>query len=224
MGRLIKNIRRPDRSVIDQVAKFSPSTLHEAQGRKGAFDSRIKPVQPGMAVCGPAVTALCHPGDNLMIHAAISIAEPGDVLVIASAGFAEQGGFGDVLATACQAKGIAGFVTDGSVRDSVALRRNGFPVFSAGLCIKGTVKETIGTVNHPVVIGGTIVRPGDIVAADDDGVVVVLPEEALDVARKSAEREEKEARYMAALRSGGDVLEVLGTGRILRAKGGDFAG
>jgi 4-hydroxy-4-methyl-2-oxoglutarate aldolase len=222
MTHVIRNFTRPDRSLVEQIAKFAPSTLHEAQGRRGALDSHIKPIYPGMAACGTAITAQCHPGDNLMLQVAISLAKPGDILVVAAAN-AEQGAFGEVLATACKAKGIVGLVTDGGVRDGQAMLRMGFPVFSPGLCMKGTVKETLGTVNQPVVIGGILVRPGDILAADDDGVVLVLPEEAAEVARKSDEREAKEARFMEALRKGSDVLETLGMDKVLVAKKCTFA-
>jgi 4-hydroxy-4-methyl-2-oxoglutarate aldolase len=217
MAHVIRNFSRPERSLVEQIAKFEPSTLYEAQGRRGALDSRIKPLYPGMAACGTAVTARCHPGDNLMLQVAISLAKPGDILVVAAAN-AEQGAFGEVLATACHAKGIVGLVTDGGVRDGQAILRMGFPVFSPGLCMKGTVKETLGTVNQPVVIGGVLVRPGDIIAGDDDGLVLVLPEEAAEVARKSEEREAKEARSMEAFRKGADVLETLGMDKVLAAK------
>lgn len=219
MTHVVRSIQRPSRAVLEAVARYSPATLHEAQGRRGALDSMIKPIYPGIRVCGPALTARCTAGDNLMLQVAISVAQPGDVLVIDAGDNHQQGGFGEVLMTACRARGIAGLITNASVRDGQALRENGFPAFARGLCMKGTVKESLGDVNRPVVIGGEYIRPGDIVAGDDDGVVVVRAEEAKQVAESSREREEKEARFMAALREGADVLEVLGMDRVLEAKG-----
>lgn len=222
MPHVIRNIKRPEKSVIEGIAKFTPATLHEAQGRRGALASRIKPIYSGMKVCGPAVTAQCHPGDNIMQQLAISVAQPGDVLVIATGDTSEQGQFGEVLTTWCQARGIAGLVTDGGVRDGLAIRDKGFPVFCPGLCMKGTVKETLGTVNHPVVIGGMTIRPGDIICGDDDGVVLVRPEEAEAVISQSQERDEKEAQLMKALADGGDLLQLVGLDKIVAAKGCTF--
>ena len=203
MVHVIRSFNRPPETVVKEIAKFSPATLHEAQGRRGALDSRIKPIGSGMRACGPAVTAQCPPGDNLMLQAAISVARPGDVLVVSAGNHTEQGGFGEVLTTACLARGIAGLVTDAGVRDGLAIKKLGFPVFCLGSCMKGTVKETLGTVNQPVVI--------------------VRQEEAAEVAARAREREEKEARFMQALRNGANVLEVLGMDKVLGAKGCTYA-
>lgn len=222
MPHVIQNIERPSRETIDRIAQFPPSTLHEAQGRRGAFASRIKPIYSGMKVCGTAVTVSCHPGDNLMLQLAISVAQPGDVLVVTAAGNSEQGAFGEVLATWCQKRGIVGLVTDSGVRDGLALRQMGFPVFCPGLCMKGTVKETLGLINQPIVLGDVAVRPGDIIAGDDDGVVLVLPEEGDEVAAQSQAREDKEARFMEAIRDGADAMSLMGTDKIVAAKGCTF--
>ena len=219
MEHIIKTIRRPAAEVVRAVAAFPSATLHEAQGRIGALDSRIKPVAQGMQFCGPALTVRCTPGDNLMVSAAISIAQPGDVIVIDAGGNEEQGPFGEVLATAAKARGVAAMVFNCGVRDAVALRKLGLPIFSIGLSIKGTVKETLGEVNHPVVVGGVHINPGDILCGDDDGVVLVRADDAITVAEKSAEREAKEAQFMERLRSGESVLDVLGMGKVLAAKG-----
>lgn len=219
MTHVIKNIKRPPAKVVNAVAEFTPATLHEAQGRRGALDWRIKPIYPGMRFCGPALTVRCTPGDNLMLSAAISIAQPGDVLVIDGGDNPEQGPFGEVLATAAKARGVAGMVFSSAVRDGPAIHKLGLPVFSSGLSMKGTVKETLGDINHPVVVGGVHIEPGDIIVGDDDGVVVVRPAEAETVARASREREDKEAGFMERLRAGENVTEVLGTDRILAAKG-----
>jgi 4-hydroxy-4-methyl-2-oxoglutarate aldolase len=219
MVHIVTRIDRPNPEDLEAVAAVAPATLHEAQGRRGALDARIKPIYSGMRVCGPAVTAQCHPGDNMMLVAAISVAQPGDVLVVAAGGLEQQGGFGEVLATACLARGIAGLVIDAGIRDGLLVRDLGFPVFSTGLCMSGTVKETLGTVNQPVVIGGELVRPGDVVSGDDDGVVLVRREEVAAVVRASREREAKEARIIEALKQGGDVLALTGLAEVLKRKG-----
>lgn len=223
MVHVIRTFDRPAAELVERIKKFPPSTLHEAQGRLGALTSRIKPIYSGMRACGPALTVSCHPGDNMMLITAISLAKPGDVLVVSAGDHPEQGGFGEVLATACVAKGIVGLVTDASVRDGLAVRDTGFNVFSYGLCMKGTVKETLGTINQPIVIGGIAVRPGDIVSADDDGVVIVPKENIADVCVKSAAREDKEAGMMKALKADGDILELSGIGKVLESKGCSFA-
>jgi len=219
MTQVIRNITRPAPELIRAVAEFPPATLHEAQGRRGAFDWRIKPIYPGMQCCGPALTVRCTPGDNLMLALAIALAQPGDVLVIDAGDSPEQGPFGEVLATAAMARGVAGLVFNSAVRDGPAIRALGLPVFARGLCMKGTVKETLGEVNHPVVVGGVHVRPGDIICADDDGVVLVKPEQAAQVAAASRAREDKEAEFMQRLRAGENVVQVLGLDQVLTAKG-----
>lgn len=219
MVHVVRSLQRPPQALVDAIAGFGPATLHEAQGRRGALDWRIKPISPGMRLCGPAVTARCTPGDNLMLQAAISIAERGDVLVVDAGDNCEQGGFGEVLATACLARGIAGLVINAAVRDAPAIRGLGFATFSRGLSVKGTVKETLGEVNRPIVVGGIAIRPGDLVCGDDDGVVAVPAEEAPELATRAQEREDKEARQKERLRAGEGVLEVLGMAEVLAAKG-----
>lgn len=173
MAHVTRNFERPPRRHIDLMKKYSPATIHEAQGKRGALDHNIKPIKPGLKVCGPALTAQCHIGDNLMIFQAIELAKPGDVLVLSAGNNPAQGGFGDVLAAACVGRGIVGLVIDAGVRDGRGLRELGLPVFSLGLCMKGTSKDTLGTVNQPIVVGGELITPGDIICGDDDGVVVV---------------------------------------------------
>jgi 4-hydroxy-4-methyl-2-oxoglutarate aldolase len=219
---IVRNFERPDRKALEAIAKFPPATLHEAQGRTGALTARIRPIYSGMQACGPSFTAICHPGDNIMLITAISIARAGDVLVVAAGDQPEQGGFGEVLATACKAKGIAVLVTDAGGRDGLAIRKVGLPVFSLGLCVKGTVKERLGTIGQPIVIGGVTVDPGDFVSADDDGVVVVPRANLLAVATASESREAKEAETMAALRAGSNILELSGMNKVLAAKGATY--
>lgn len=218
MVHVIRSFERPDPAAVKDIARYAPSTLHEAQGRTGALTSRIKPIYSGMRVCGPALTVSCYPSDNLMLITAISLAQPGDVLVVSAGDHPEQGGFGEVLTTACMAKGVVGLVTDAGVRDGLAIRKRGFNVFCYGLSMKGTVKETLGTINQPIVIGGIAVAPGDLVSADDDGVVVVPKNNIAAVSKASAEREAKEARMMAALEAKGNILELSGMDKVLAAK------
>ncbi len=185
----------------------------------GALSSRIKPVDYRMKLCGPAFTVRCAPRDNIMLQLAINYAEPGDIIVVSAGEYEEAGSFGDVLANACLAKGIGGLVTDSGVRDTLQLRELGFPVFSLSVCIKGTVKETLTSTNDPVVVGGELIHPGDIIVGDADGLVVVRREEALEVAKLSQAREEAEAEYIAAYKAGKSVIEVSKLDAVLKAKG-----
>lgn len=222
MAHVIRTFERPATELVERIKKITPATLHEAQGRTGALTSRIKPIYPGMRACGPALTVSCHPGDNLMLITAISLAQPGDILVVSAGDHPEQGGFGEVLTTACMAKGIVGLVLDAGVRDGPAIHARGFNVFCYGLCMKGTVKETLGTINQPIVLGGIAIRPGDIVSADDDGVVMVPKENIAEVCARSEARDAKEADIMKALEGGGDILELSGMGKVLQAKNCTF--
>jgi 4-hydroxy-4-methyl-2-oxoglutarate aldolase len=219
MMRVSSVVDRPDPGLVEALGQFSAATIHEAQGRLGALDSAIKPVDPDMEFCGPAFTVRCAPRDNIMLQVAISYAAPGDVVVVAAGEYPEAGSFGDVLANACQAKGLAGLVTDSGVRDTRELRKLGFPVFSRSVSIKGTVKETVGPMNVPVVIGGEQVRPGDVVRGDADGVVVVCREQLADVVDLCRKREDAEAGYIAAYRAGRSVIEVSNLAAVLAAKG-----
>ena len=219
MLRVNTKFDRPDPALIDQISKYSSATIHEAQGRLGALSSAIKPVDNTMSLCGPAFTVRCAPRDNLMLQVAIAYAQPGDVIVVSAGEYAEAGSFGDVLANACQAKGLAGLVTDTGVRDTAELRKLGFPVFSYSVSIKGTVKETIGPMAEPVMIGGEIVRPGDVVRGDADGVVVVRRDDIAEVIRRSQEREDSEAGYIASYRAGRGVIDVSNLAARLEAKG-----
>lgn len=216
----IKQIpERPSRDAVAAIAKFSPATLHEAQGRRGALSSRLKPVDYRMKLCGPAFTVKCAPRDNIMLQLAINYAKPGDIIVVSAGEYEEAGSFGDVLANACLAKGIGGLVTDTGVRDTLQLRDLGFPVFSLSVCIKGTVKETLAAVNDPITIGDELVFPGDIIVGDADGLVVVRKDEALAVAELAQAREDAEAGYIAAYKAGKSVIEVSNLEPVLKAKG-----
>ncbi|NEC88036.1 4-carboxy-4-hydroxy-2-oxoadipate aldolase/oxaloacetate decarboxylase [Streptomyces sp. SID12501] len=219
MIRVSTKFERPDAALVKQLGAFSSATIHEAQGRLGALDSAIKPVDHRMSLCGPAFTVQCAPRDNLMLQTAIAYARPGDVVVVSAGAYEEAGSFGDVLANACQAKGLGGLITDTGVRDTEDLRALGFPVFSRSVSIKGTVKETVGPMCEPVTIGGVLVRPGDVMRADADGVVVVRREDAAAVTTASQERIDAEAGYISAYRAGRTVIEMCGLEPLLASKG-----
>ncbi len=216
----IKDIpARPSKEDLEALSKFSPATIHEAQGRRGALSSRLKPVDYRMKLCGPAFTVKSSPRDNIMLQLAINYAKPGDIIVVSAGEYEEAGSFGDVLANACLAKGIGGLVTDTGVRDTLQLRELGFPVFSLSTCIKGTVKETIGTTNDTIIVGGEIIHPGDVIVGDADGLVVVRRDEVAEVAKLSQAREDAEAGYIAAYKAGKTVVEVSNLEPVLKAKG-----
>lgn len=206
-------------SQIQALLAFGTATIHESQGQKGAVDGAIRPLDPGMRLAGPALTVKCRPGDNLTLHYALTKLEPGQVLVVDAEGFVEAGPWGDVMSCAAMERGAAGLMIDGSVRDSHTIIALGFPVFSRGISIKGTNKRQPGQVGVPVVFGGVLVRPGDIVVGDRDGVVVVLADEVADVIDACQAREEKEEKFRAQLRSGKTTVELLDLGPLLRSYG-----
>ncbi|HOQ52400.1 MAG TPA: 4-carboxy-4-hydroxy-2-oxoadipate aldolase/oxaloacetate decarboxylase [Micropruina sp.] len=212
-------IERPDPALVAGLAQYSSATIHEAQGRRGALDSSLKPIDRSMSFCGPAVTVVCAPRDNLMLQVAIHYAQRGDVLVVSAGEFGEAGTFGDVLGTAMHSKGLAALVTDSGVRDTADLIDLGLPVFSRSVCIKGTVKETLGPINHPIVFGGELVEPGDIVKGDADGVVLVKAADAGWVIEACAEREASEAELRELYRAGGTTIELCNLVEKLAAKG-----
>lgn len=216
---VIHNIQRPEPALVALIDKQSAATLHEAMGRRGAVDSQIKPIYSGMRLCGPAITIRCHTGDNLMLLKAIYVARPGDVLVADMGDSPQIDGWGDLASSAAKIRGISGLVTNCAVRDGLAIKDIGFPVFSRGLSIKGTVKETLGSINHAISFGGIIVHPGDIVVGDDDGVVIVPREVASEVVKKAQERERKEARVMDLVQEGKSLLDIYGFDKILAQKG-----
>ncbi|HEY8752967.1 MAG TPA: 4-carboxy-4-hydroxy-2-oxoadipate aldolase/oxaloacetate decarboxylase [Arthrobacter sp.] len=213
------NVDRPTADAVLRLSKFSSATIHEAQGRKGALSSKIKPIDRSMSFCGPALTVRCAPRDNLMLQVAIHYAEPGDVVLVAAGEYEEAGTFGDVLGNAMKAKGLAAMVTDSGVRDTQDLIELGLPVFSGSISIKGTVKETIGPINHPVVFGDEIVYPGDVLRGDADGVVVVRKDELEEVIRLSQERDDAERDLIRRYHDGGTTIELCNLTEVLKAKG-----
>jgi 4-hydroxy-4-methyl-2-oxoglutarate aldolase len=219
MPHIITRIERAEPEDVEALSRFGSATIHEAQGRLGALSSRIKPIDRSMSLCGPAFTVECAPRDNIMLQLAIHYAQPGDVIVVSAGEYEEAGSFGDVLGNACVARGVAGLVTDTGVRDTAALIELGLPVFSLSVCIKGTVKETLGQINGKIIVGGQAIRPGDVIRGDADGVVTVRRKDTAEVARKSAAREEAEAGYIEAYKSGRTVIDVSNLEAVLKAKG-----
>jgi 4-hydroxy-4-methyl-2-oxoglutarate aldolase len=215
---VIKTIERVPADIVDQYRDLSSATVYEASGAKGALSSRMKPISPNMIVCGPAVTVKVRPRDNLMLHKAIYVAQPGDVIVADAEGFTEAGAWGEIMALAAKARGIAGLVFSGAVRDSQAITELGFPVFSVALCIKATEKVSLGWINHPLNLDNVTIHPGDLVLGDRDGVVVVKREEAKDVLAKSVAREEKEKVLMQRIEKGETTLDMLGFADILKSR------
>ncbi len=209
-----RHIERADQSVIDGLGEIGTASVHEAIGRLGFVGSHIRPIQHDLKIAGSAVTVLSHPGDNLMIHAAVEVCRAGDVLVVVNTAPSSHGMFGDLLATSLMARGVRGLVIDAGVRDTADLRAMGFPVWSQFVSNQGTVKNTPGSVNVPVVLGGVTVQPGDVICADDDGVVVVERADAAWALEQSQNRLAKEGATRARLAAGELGLDFYG----LRAK------
>ncbi|WIX31728.1 4-carboxy-4-hydroxy-2-oxoadipate aldolase/oxaloacetate decarboxylase [Salinicola sp. JS01] len=196
-------------ATLETLKTLGSATLHEAQGQRGAMDCGIKPLDPTLRLAGRALTVDCAPGDNLLIHYAISQAKPGDVLVVDAKGFSEGGPWGDILTLAASLAGIRGLIIDGMVRDADAIIDSRFPVFCRGLSIKGTHKHQSGKVNHTIVCGGVSIRPGDLVVGDRDGVVVVEAAELDEVITAAQAREEKEEAFRRELERGASTLDLL---------------
>jgi 4-hydroxy-4-methyl-2-oxoglutarate aldolase len=199
---VVRQVDRADPEVIDALRAAGVATAHEAAGRIGLLGPAIQARQAGTAIAGSAITVSCHPGDNLMIHASVEVCRPGDVLVVTTTSPSTDGMFGDLLATSLMARGVLGLVIDAGVRDIAALRAMGFPVWSRAVHAQGTVKATAGSVNVPVVAAGQVVRPGDIVVADDDGVLALPAASGRAVAMAAAKRLSTEDAKRAQLAAG----------------------
>jgi 4-hydroxy-4-methyl-2-oxoglutarate aldolase len=209
-----RGIARPDATAVRLLGELGVATVHEAQNRRGLMRPFMRPIYSEARVAGPAVTVSCHPGDNLMIHASIDVVQPGDVLVVTTTSESTDGMFGELLAESCRAHGVVGLIIDAGVRDVSELTAMQFPVWSKAISAQGTVKNSAGSVNIPVVCAGAIVRPGDVIVADQDGVVVVERELAAEVAALGEKRRDKEENTRVRLRSGEKGLDMYG----LRAK------
>jgi 4-hydroxy-4-methyl-2-oxoglutarate aldolase len=219
MGVVVRNIRRTDRATIEAFAEYGVATIHEAQERTGLLAPYIRPIYRGAHISGTAVTVTVPPGDNLMIHVAVEHCQDGDVLVVAPTSRSDAGYFGELLATALRARGVAGLVIDAGCRDVAEITRMAFPVWSRCVSAQGTVKETLGSVNVPVVCAGQWVEPGDVIIADDDGVVVVPRTRSADVLDAARKREDREAMARKRYQAGELSLDVHGMRDGLAQKG-----
>jgi 4-hydroxy-4-methyl-2-oxoglutarate aldolase len=214
MHKIVRKIARPDPEAVKILGELGVATVHEAQGRTGLMKPYMRPIYPSAKAAGPAVTVLCQSGDNLMIHAAVAVCQPGDVLVVTTGSDSTDGMFGDLLATSLVAHGVLGLIIDAGVRDVSELTAMDFPVWSKAIHAQGTVKATAGSVNIPIVCAGAAIQPGDVIVADMDGVVVVPRESAGEVAKASQARVAKEEKNRHSLRAGELGLDMYG----LRAK------
>ncbi|MGC1466115.1 MAG: 4-carboxy-4-hydroxy-2-oxoadipate aldolase/oxaloacetate decarboxylase [Pseudolabrys sp.] len=199
---VVRNIQRADSNATGTLAALGTSTVHEALGRSGLMKTYMRPIWAGAQIGGPAVTVMAQPGDNWMLHVVIEQCQPGDVVVVGCTADNTDGMFGELLATSMRARGIKGLIIDAGCRDVKALKEMGFPVWSRAISSKGTVKATLGAVNIPVVCAGVNVEPGDVVVADDDGVVVVPKKLAVETAQKAQKRNDDEDGKRKRLASG----------------------
>ncbi|WTX02454.1 4-carboxy-4-hydroxy-2-oxoadipate aldolase/oxaloacetate decarboxylase [Streptomyces canus] len=222
MGVIVTDPPKADLRDVDALAQYGVATVSEAMGRTGLLGPAVRPVQQGVRVAGTAVTVLSWPGDNLMIHAAVEQCGEGDILVVTTTSPCTDGLFGELFATALQQRGVRGVVTNTGIRDTQELRDMGFAAWSSAVSSQGTVKATGGSVNVPIAIDGQVIRPGDVILADDDGVVVVPRERARETIERSAAREAKEAATRAAFVEGQLGLDRYGLRETLKRLGVEY--
>jgi len=222
MGVAVRNIRRAERAVVEGLGALGVSTVHEAQGRTGLLAPDVRPIQAGVRVAGTAVTVSLPPGDNLMVHVAVELCQDGDVLVVAPTSRSDAGYMGELIATSLSVRGVRAAVIDAGVRDVAEIQRMGFPVWSHCVSAYGTVKESLGDVNMPVVCAGQAVAPGDVVVADDDGIVVVPRAEAQHVLDAGRQREAKEAASRVRYQAGELSLDLLSLRALVESRGLEY--
>jgi 4-hydroxy-4-methyl-2-oxoglutarate aldolase len=220
--KIVRNVRRPDSETVRALGELGVATVHEAQGRTGLMKPYMRPIYPSARAAGTAVTISSQPGDNLMLHAAMEVCKPGDILVVTTTSESTDGMFGELLGVSCAARGIVGLITDAGVRDTAELTAMDFPVWARAVSAQGTVKSTAGSVNVPVVCAGAAVNPGDVIVADADGVVVVPRDQAAAVVRAGRERVAKEEKTRERLRNGELGLDFYGLREKLKQLGVEY--